>query len=181
MDYKYLVLFPIRGAQGAHLVQVMDRMAELTGLPAPHTQLPPHVTFHKPIAGINEETVLNLVQSVALQTKQTRLTYEAHPFFFGKQYVVVRINPTIELASFWSEVSNLITKVPEYEHGPFDRDNTLHITLARKTSSVFDKVWGELSAMVLTPEEVTFDSVDLYRKPLTGGAWEQVQSLPIPT
>jgi 2'-5' RNA ligase len=181
MDYKHLVLFPIKGEPGEKLIQVMDRMAELTGLPAPHEQLPPHVTFHKPIAGIEEQTVLNLVQSIALQTRQTRVTYEAHPFFLGKHYVVVRINPTIELASFWGEVSNLLSREPEYEHGPYDRDNTLHITLARKTTNVFDRIWGELNTWVLTPDEIVFDAVALYRKPLTGGPWEQVTSVPIPT
>lgn len=185
---KYLILFPIRGWHADRLVELMDWVATHTKLPPPHVNLPPHVTFHKPIQGMTGDEVANLVASMTLQVKRTRIKHGEHLFAFGKHYIVIPIHATNALANLWAGITRLLSSVPTYEHDPYAHDNTLHITIAAKTTDVFDKIWLDVrdthipspDALAEQGQEILLESVELWKKPVKGGKWEFLREFPIP-
>lgn len=179
MQSKYLILFPVPEPESSRLISLMDKVASHTRLPAPHTKLPPHVTFHPPVVGIDERVILDLTRSVALQSRQTRMTV-SHIDRFGKHFMVLPVHATLSLASFWVGLTQILAQRPEYQHGEFDHDNTLHITIAEKTSDMFDIAWPLVKNLFDEEMNIPVCSVALYRKPIEGGGWEKLEELAIP-
>ncbi|MDO8231635.1 MAG: hypothetical protein Q7T37_00285 [bacterium] len=179
-QYKYVVLFPIPEPDSGHIRTIMDDIASITGIKPPHHKLPPHVTFHKPLTGIKEDLLENLVMSMVLQMKPTRLVL--HDLFpFGKEFIVLPVQATRCAAQLWVGIDANLSRLPKYEHGKYDGDNTLHVTVAEETSLVFDRVWKTVKRKVrVTPMEVLLDKICLYRKPIEGGVWDLVRSFPFP-
>lgn len=178
MESKYLILFPAPKPYAGKLMDLMDTVALRTGLPTPHKKLPPHVTFHRPITGIAEEVILDLTKSVALRSRQTRVTV-SHLFNFGKQYIVLPVHATRSVASFWVAITEVLAMRPEYRHGEFDHDNTLHITIAEKVAPVFDRTWPTVRNMFHEEMNIPMQSVELFRK-CSGSNWEKIENFPIP-
>jgi hypothetical protein len=173
-EYKYLVLFPVPKPHKVMIERLAEKVSAHTGLPSPYRgELGPHMTFHRPIEGIEEDVVLTLAKSVSLQCKPTRVTVDrlAH---FGKHYIVLPVQTTLANAYFWVRLTAIFAEQPEYEHGPFDFDNTLHISIASKTSEIFDKAWPMVRAISVSEMNIPMDKVALCRKPLSGGDWEKI-------
>ncbi|MEK7646995.1 MAG: hypothetical protein AAB378_01300 [Patescibacteria group bacterium] len=170
---KYIVIFPVPEPVLSELNGFMDKIAEHTHILPPYKKMIPHVTFHRPIVGISEFKLKNLVESMALQMRQTRMTTCGF-FPFGKQYIVLPIQATRGLATLWVGVNDLLARLPEYEHGEYDWDNTLHITVAEKTSVVFDEVWPKIKLIDIPTFTISVDRVDVWGKPLVGGFWKKI-------
>jgi 2'-5' RNA ligase len=179
MNYKYLILFPIPEPFNATLCALQDRISEYTTLQPPYRKLPPHITFHRPIDEIAEVIIKDLTRSMVLQLRQTRVTV-SHLFPFGKEFIVLPIHSTARLATFWVGIINLLKGLPEYKHGPFEHDNTLHITLADQTSSVFNQTWNNISQIPIETMHIPVQKIELHRKPITGGFWERIEEFDIP-
>ena len=179
--YKYLVLFPIPEPESSDLCALMNDVAEYTKLPPPYKNIPPHVTFHRPISKINPETLVNLVRSASLQSNKTRITVSSF-LPFEKQYIVLPVHETLSFNSLWVELYKLLSCLPQYEHGEFDPDNTLHITVARKVSNVFYNVWPKVRLIPVPILTISVTHIELYRKQLNkeGAVWERIESFPIP-
>ncbi len=179
--YKYLILFPIPEPESSDLRALMDEVAECTKLQPPYKNIPPHITFHRPISEIDLDSLLNIVRSSALQIKKTRITVSSF-FPFGKQYVVLPVHATLSLASLWVELNNLLSRLPQYVHGEFDMDNTLHITVARKISGIFHNVWPQIRQIPIPDFTIPLTHLELYRKGIGSEhvVWEKVGSFPIP-
>ncbi len=176
---KYLISFPIPDPFCGQLCLEMEKVASITGIPPPFWQLEPHMTFHRPLLGIDEGLVKNLVTSATLQMRQTRITLSGL-FPFGEHFIVRPVQATRSVAALWVEINNLLSRLPEYEHGEYDGDNTLHVTIAQKTSAVFDRSWPEIRKIEVKPMTIPLRSIALYRKPAAGGRWESIASFPIP-
>lgn len=179
MAYKYMVLFPIRGTDGERILSLMDQVAELTGIVPPHYKLLPHVTFHRPIEGIDEQVLINLVRGMTLVVRQTRVRYNSLDAF-GKHFVVLPVHGTRLLNTLWVGINSLLSKLPEYQHGPFDDDNTLHITVGAGLSDIFDDAWPRIRQIDIEGHTIPLDLVELHRKPVEGGRWELVEAFQIP-
>lgn len=176
---KHLILFPIPDSDGK-LRLAMDGVASITGMNPPYHKLPPHMTFHRPLTKINEEVLRNIVRSVTLQMKQTRITLGGlHAF--GKQYIVLTVYATRNAAALWVGINDLLSRLPEYEHGKYDGDNMLHVTVAAKTSAVFDRSWPLIQERIkVEPMVIPLTMIALCRKPVDGGRWELVEKFRIP-
>ena len=179
MKYKYLIVFPIPEPFNAEICLLMDKVSKYTKIPPPYKKLGPHITFHRPIEEVDEETIKNLTKSMVLQIKQTRVSVSSF-FPFGKQYVVLLAHATIRLATLWAGITKLVSCLPQYVHGEFDYDNTLHITIAEKTSGVFDSVWPKIKTLSIEPMTIPVERIVLYKKPTDGGVWEKVEEYTIP-
>lgn len=179
MKYKYLVSFVIPEPFNTELCVLMDQVSRHTKLPSPYKKLSPHVTFHRPIEEIDEAVIKNLVQSMTLQMHRTRITV-SHLFPFGKQYIVLPVHATRRLAKLWVGINDLLSQLPEYEHGEFDHDNTLHITIAENTSRVFDDVWEDIRAISIKPMTISVEKIAVMRKSVTDGSWEELVRYDIP-
>lgn len=179
--YKYLILFPIPEPHSSDLRAFMDEIAELTKLPPPYKEIPPHITFHRPVREIDPEILRYLIRSSSLQIRKTRITVSGL-FPFGKQYLVLPVHATLGLASFWVELNNLLSRLPRYVHGEFDTDNTLHITVARKVSDVFHNIWPKVCHIPVPRITAPVTHIELHRKELGGqyGVWEKIDSFMIP-
>lgn len=179
--YKYLILFPIPEPHRGDLCALMDEIAECTKLLPPYKNIPPHITFHRPISEIDLDSLVNIVRSSSLQIKKTRITVSGF-FPFGKQYIVLPVHATLSLASLWVEMNNLLSRLPQYVHGEFDMDNTLHITVARKISEIFHNVWPQIRQIPIPDFTIPLTHIELYRKGTDGEhkMWEKVESFPIP-
>jgi len=179
MNYKYLILFPIPEPFNTELCVLMDEISTYTALPSPYKKLPPHVTFHRPLEGIDENLIKNLAQSMVLQIRQTRMTV-SHLFPFGKQFIVLPVHATRRLATLWVGINTLLSSLPEYEHGEFDHDNTLHITIAEKTTVIFDSIWKKIEQITINSMTIPVEKIEIYRKPVLDGVWERILELTIP-
>ncbi len=179
MNYKYLILFPIPEPFNTKLRLLMDSISERTAVPPPYKKLPPHITFHRPIEGVEESTIKNLVESMTLQIHQTRITVN-ELFPFGKEFVVLPVHATRRLATLWVGINNLLSMLPEYEHGEFDHDNTLHITVAEKTSAIFDTVWKDIKQIAMEPMTIPVEAIEIHRKLIPIGSWEKIAEYTIP-
>jgi len=177
--YKHLVLFPVPNPFCGQICKIEDRIAHETGINPPYVKLPPHMTFHRPIAGLNERTLVNLIASATLQVRQTRITVSSL-FPFGKHYIVMPEQSTRTVAALWNALNDLVSRLPEYEHGEYDGDNALHITVAEKTTPVFDRVWPTVRKIEIEPMTIPLREIALCRKPIEGGRWVKVASFPIP-
>lgn len=177
-SYKYVVIFPAPESAMLELHLLMDKIAEHTHISPPYKKMISHVTLHRPITGISEFKLKNLVESMALQMRQTRMTTCGF-FPFGKQYIVLPIQTTRGLAALWVGLNDLLARLPEYEHGEYDWDNTLHITVAEKTSAIFDEAWPKIKLIDIPTFTMLVDRVDLWRKPFAGGFWEKIASFSI--
>ncbi len=177
--YKYLVLFPIPDPFGGQLCKLQDEVAALTHISPPYFNLEPHVTFHRPLSGIGENVLKNLIRSATLQMRQTRITLHAL-YSFGKHYIVLPVQATRDVAALWVEINHLLARLPEYEHGQYDGDNTLHISIAAKTILVFDQTWPAIRKIQVEPMTIPLRTIALYRKLVEGGPWETVETFSIP-
>lgn len=171
---KYLILFPIPDPYKTRICQTMDEIALHTKIVPPYEKLLPHITFHRPITGIDERVIQNLVLSMSLQAKKTRITVSSM-YAFGRHYMVLPVHATHAIANLWVGIHKLLSSLPAYEHSEFDHDNTLHITLAEKTSNIFDEVWPKVRAIPFTEMTIPVEHIELYRK-FEGGIWEKVTS-----
>jgi len=179
--YKYIIIFPVDEEPFyGEMREIMDRVATISKLPPPYLKIIPHITFHRPIVGVDEEVIKNIVMGVTLHIRQTRITVN-HLYHFGKQYIVLPVQTTRIIANFWVSVNHLLSELSEYEHGEYDQDNTLHITVAEKTSAIFDEIWPLVKNYV--DEEITIPvtKIEIHRKLLEGGSsWEKIAEYQIP-
>ena len=157
----------------------MDEISKKTGLPVLYQKMCPHVTFHRPIVGINESTIKNITEGTILtHLRQTRISI-SNIHHFGKQYIVLPVHATKTLADFWVNLNSLLSQIPEYEHGAFDNDNTLHITVAEKTYDVFDTVWKDIRMISFEEMEIPLKKIGIYKKPINNGIWQMVEEYEI--
>mgnify|MGYP000140195946 CR=1 FL=1 len=56
---KYIILFPITGGSGKSINEVMDKISAITHTEQPYKKMLPHITFHRPIKGVDEEKLVN--------------------------------------------------------------------------------------------------------------------------
>jgi 2'-5' RNA ligase len=172
MTEKYIIAYTIPHKHQGAIHELMDTIAIHTKLPSPYLSMPAHITFHRPIVGISEEKICKLVQSMVLQMKKTTVTLSGI-YSFGKHYMVLTVHATYQLATFWVGMKTLLSILPEYEHGEFDMENTLHITLAKKTSQVFDTAWPEVQKIVFDPIDVDIEHIDIYQK-INDERWDRI-------
>ncbi|MEI6022804.1 MAG: 2'-5' RNA ligase family protein [bacterium] len=152
----------------------MDKISIYTNIDPPYKKLCPHITFHRPIVGIDEQVIKNLVHSMSLQSKKTRITVSGI-YAFGTHYIVLPVHTTNAIAKLWTGIHKLLASVPEYEHGVFDHDNTLHITLAEKTSEVFTEIWPKVKNIYFTEITIPVENIELYKKE-PNGIWQKVST-----
>lgn len=178
--YKYILIFPIdEDPYLGTIRELMDKISIKTGLPPLYKKMCPHVTFHRPLVGINESVIRNITEGTILtHLRQTRISI-SNIHHFGKQYIVLPVHATKTLADFWVNLNSLLSQIPEYEHGAFDSDNTLHITVAEKTHNVFDFVWGEIRVFPFEEMDIPLKKIRICRKPVDGGVWDTVKEYQI--
>ncbi len=172
MKYKYLILFPIPKPYLKQIMDLMDIVALYTGTEPPYKNLIPHITFHRPIEGIEPEEIEDIVQSIVLQGKQTRIRINSIDSF-GKEFIVIPAHGTVTVSELWIGILQTLRQHPQYFHGAFDNDNTLHITLAEKTSAVFDAIWSKICFLLTRGINIPLKKIAIYRKPIEQqGRWE---------
>jgi hypothetical protein len=180
MKYKYIILFPIPDPYKKKIIAQMNRIELMTGVPAPHKKLVPHMSFHRPLEGISEERILALTESMVKQIRQTRIV-TTNLFSFGKEYIVLPVQGTRGVAALWVGIGDLLSKLPDYKHGPYDADNTLHITIADHMTPHFDRIWPELHKKPMSSMEIPVQTVDVWKKGLEEGQkWQLVQQFELP-
>ncbi|MCX6787619.1 MAG: 2'-5' RNA ligase family protein [Candidatus Kaiserbacteria bacterium] len=176
----YLILFLIPNPFCIRLCRLMDGITSITGLTPPYRNLPPHVTFHRPLTGIVDETVLKeLLRDTVARMRQTRITLHGLSTF-EKQFVILPVQATRGAATLWVEIAKVLSQLPEYKPGEYDNDNTLHVTVAEKTSRIFDQVWPKIRNIETEIMHIPLQRIALYRKPFEGGVWKQIATFPIP-
>ncbi len=180
MKYKYLILFPIPNPYKDKIIALMDHIESLTGIPAPHKKIIPHMTFHSPIKELSAERILSLTESMVLQISQTRIVTN-NLFAFGKQYIVLPAHATRGVASLWVGINDLLTRLPHYEHGPYDYENTLHITIANHMFADFDWLWPKLQNEPTEVMEIPVQIVEVWKKGLEEGQqWQKIKDYELP-
>ena len=177
--FKYLVALPVPAPFDDDIVSLMVRVAAVTELNPP-CKLPPHVSFLKPLINIEERVLGNLVWSAVLSMRETRMTVSSF-FNFGTHYFVLPVQVPLRAAALWIWMSKRIVLLPEYKYGPYDWDNTPHITVATNTTPVFEQSWPIVRRMEFEPITFPVTEVALYRKPVDGGNWELVKTFSIPS
>jgi hypothetical protein len=116
---------------------------------------------------------------MVLQIRQTRITV-SHLHHFGKEYIVMPVHATRSIATLWVGINQLLSSLPEYVHGKFDDDNTLHITVAEDFSDVFDEVWSKIKTIPIDEMNIPVQKLEIHRKLISGGTWEKCAEYDIP-
>ena len=174
---KFIIIFPILGTVGDSIKNKMDIVASTIGFDTEplYKKMLPHISLHRPIDTISLEKLKNSVTSIALRLHKTRIRIGGIDHF-GSEYVVLPVQATKTAASLWSGIHELVSQFPEYEHGPFDHDNTLHITIAEGFSKYFDSYWSSIKKFCsIEPIDVTIDTIAIYGKSKTG--WAEVYNV----
>jgi len=172
---KHLVVIPIVVPSCCEIIKLMDRVADVTGINPPHYELAPHMTFHRPIRGADEEVLRQGLVRITKLLRQTRATFHGlYPF--GKEHIVLPAQATFRAATLWVGINDLLSSLPGYEESEYDGDNILHVTIATGTTPVFDRAWPEIQGIRFDPITVPIKTIDLYRKSIVRGGWEGVES-----
>lgn len=175
--YKYIASIPITGEPCERVINYMDQIATYTKVPPPHIKMAPHVTLHRPIAGISKTDLAKLVDGLSqLVFKKARIRYSGMDCF-GTNFIVLPIHASRTVAEIWTDMNEQLRRFAEYEHGPFDHDNTLHVSLAGGIHQVFARSWPSIEKMKMSiePRDINVEYLELHRKPLEGGSWEQIE------
>lgn len=178
IQYKHIVIFALTGELLDRIKNYMDWIATYTKVAPPHLKLVPHVTFHRPIAGIDEQRLVKTVSGMTDLMYQTRMRYSGLDCF-GKNFIVLPIHATQPAAALWASITTLVSTFPGYAHGPYDHDNTLHVSLAGGICKTFDAAWPHIKKIEVEPRDILVDSLEIHRKPIEGGSWELLQAFPL--
>lgn len=175
---KFIIIFPLPDHYDHKIRSHMDMLAQETHEHPLYLKMIPHISLHRPLVNISFEKVKNLTESIALKLHKGRIRIGGVDHF-GKEYIVVPVHATRTIASLWSTVHETFSQLPEYEHGPFDHDNTLHITLAENFSHFYDQYWEKIKASCgVDAEDVEIDRIAVYGKSDEG--WEKVYEKHLP-
>ncbi|MHB8913542.1 MAG: hypothetical protein ACYC4I_00835 [Minisyncoccota bacterium] len=159
----------------------MDDAAKVTGTIQPYLRLPPHVSVRGPLSGINEQALVRVISAEVAQARQTRMTIAGSLFPFGEHYVVYPVQTTLSTASLWSGILSRVSRLSGYKASEHEGDNTLHVTIAARTSQVFDAAWPILEKVYIRPMTIPLKYVVLYRKLEVGSQnWKRITTFSIP-
>lgn len=172
MEYKYLIAAPVPEPSLTYLRALMDTVAQYTELDVPYKTLVPHLTFHAPLLLDDMRYVSHFVECVVSKMSQPHIETTNRLAHFGKQYIVLPVIPNKEIARFWIGLSNFLAGYPGYVPPPFHDNDTLHITISKKTDKVFDMMWPSLMHRTIDPLSIFIDRIVIYKKPSEGGEWE---------
>ncbi len=178
--YEYLVLFPIPEPYKSEIEELMRKVEEYTLLPAPSKKLCPHVTFYRNFEYVKVTHVIHRVQKAVLQSRKTRVTVD-HISSFNRQYIVLPVHTTLSNAFLWTGINELLgmnPASPKYMETYYD--NTLHITIAEKTSKVFDRAWPLIKQLEVKRMDIPLEKIALYKRSDEGGEWKMIAEFPLP-
>lgn len=178
---KYIIAFLLPHEYDQRIRVLMEEIARISDTEPLYNHMVPHITLHRPIAGISYEKILNLAKSVVLRLRASRIRISGVDCF-GEKYIVLPVQLTQTTAAMWVGVHDLLSQVPEYGHGDFDHDNTLHITLAKDLKSKFSETWENIILQKQFTEsfDIPITHIGIYGKNQTTGDWELVESLELP-
>ena len=182
---EHLIAFPILDPHRESLRRLMDDAAEVTGLSPPYLRLPPHVSARRPFSGVDEQALVRAISLEVARAHQTRMTLAGSLFSFGTHYIVCPVQTTLWAASLWAGILTRVAGLHGYTDGDneYEGDNTLHVTVAAKTSRVFDTVWPVLKSVYVRPMTIPLRQVVLYRKLGSGSQkqnWKKAATFAIP-
>lgn len=176
--YKYLIALIVPEPFTTQLRQLMDKIESVTHIESPYKRLPPHITLHRPITGVDEQELKDMIRRVVSRMLPTHVELSG-PSPFGKRFVVLPVQPTLSLAWLWVELHAQMSRLPNHKPLGIDHKNTLHVTVAEKTSQVFNRIWPEIKKLQVKPiSKVPVETVYLYRKRVEEQIWEEVSVFP---
>jgi 2'-5' RNA ligase len=178
---KYMILFPIEGQPGKAICTMMDNISVFTEKPQPYLKLITHMTFHRPIKGVDEKKLIDIAISAAKRLKKTRITVSGL-YHFGKKYIVLPVHATLVVAMVWSDLFKEVSQFKQYEHSDYDHDNTLHITIGEDLVDVFDTAWPKIQRnCIIDAMDIIVDKIEIWSKSdRKGSKWRRVKSIPLP-
>jgi 2'-5' RNA ligase len=175
---KYIIVFLLPDWYQEQAKKSADIIAQETDTRPIYEKMIFHISIHRPITGISLEKAKNLVCSVALRTHKSRLRIGGLDYF-GEKYIVVPVIATKTAAGIWVGVHDELSKVSEYEHGEFDHDNTLHVTLFEAVNDNFQQ--AKITAHKFCSSDfadIVINEIGLLGKTETG--WEMIEEIPLP-
>ncbi len=176
---KYLILFLIPDPFCTQICHIMDEVTSATGIPPLYRSLPPHLTILRSVLDIDADILKDRVKRVVPRMRQTTIRLDGLSHF-GKQFIVLPVLSTRSVASLYVDVDNLLSRIPEYEPGEYNDANSFHVTVADRTSHVFDTAWPNIRKIEVDPMTFSLQEIALYQKPMVGGVWTQICTFAIP-
>ncbi len=170
---RYIFALNVPEPASGKIRALMDRVAKITGLEAPYRTRPPYITLFPPVEA-EEEDIQRIAKHLARNLPPMSFTTdEIHPF--GKKYLSLQPKVPLALAEQWISACKIIREVPGYVRGRYEGENTLHITLARHTSSIFDKAYPRIKRLRVEPIEFIATLLVVYKEDQDGN-WKCVGS-----
>lgn len=174
---KHLIVFPVPPPYGHRLKHLMDEVAKVTGIYPPHWRLPPHITICKPQSGLDERALKSILYNETRLATQAQVTITGL-FPFKKHYVVCNVHTTQTIAQLWAGITSRVSLLSGYKRDEHEGKNTLHITIAERTSRVFDRAWPTLCKMHVKPMTVPLEQVILYKQRESRWEIQEIFNLP---
>lgn len=146
-----------------HSVQALTERVVAITRTLPSNGLPPHLTFQRVATGIPPAAFMPRLERAVAATHRCSVTFEGLDHF-GPHYIVLRVRPTQQLGAMWGRIGEALSCLPNFQAEPFASENTLHVTLAAKTTRVFARAWPRVRRMRVAPIAFTLTRLDMYRR-----------------
>lgn len=172
--YKYIILAPIPKPDRSKIVELIDKIAEFTKIQQ-HMQLKPHITLHRPLA-LSEDKIIEAVEGFLSTTNKITVVLGGLSSF-GSNYIILPVHTTLELASLWVNLYQRLYSYPEYVTEVFDKENSLHVTLASKVSRVSIETLVKISEIKISSFVIQIEAIEILRKDITreNSRWEKIR------
>lgn len=157
----------------------MHAVERHTGIQPPCVLMAPHITLQRPFNHVTPETATRHLETVAGKAK-AGIVRTCGIWNFGKQFIVLPLRPTRPIASLWVHIGATIESLRGFKPDEYADLDTLHITLAQDTSSIFHLAWPHLKDMRPKEMEIPISCIELWRKGTARskkkGKWLQASS-----
>ncbi|MBP6942685.1 MAG: hypothetical protein KBB55_01425 [Candidatus Buchananbacteria bacterium] len=159
--------------------QLMDQAARICLCEPLYHKMPPHITLHPLVVGIEGDEVESIVASVLPSSRITlvpgRLT------MFGEKLLVATIAAQpLTLSRLWVALHESL-RAAGHQAGEFEDDNTLHITLIDNLHRVVPGRRNRLlQELTLEPTSFTLTAIVIYQKTASDQPWREFKKFELP-
>lgn len=179
MGTKYCIVALVTPSMKQVIHQLMDQVVRIChGEPLYH-KMPPHITLHPPVMGIEADAVIAIVTR-ALPPSRIELT-TARLTMLGEKLLVATIAAQpLKLSRLWATLHDSM-RAAGHQAGEFEDDNTLHLTITDKLHHVVPGRRNRLlRELKLEPTTFSLTAIVIYQKDADNEPWRELERFELP-
>lgn len=175
---KYLACFSIPHPHAGDIRRLMHRVAGMTHTKPLCEKLDPHITIYRPLIGVDECAVMNIIEQEVQRARSTMITTDRLSHF-ETEHIVLPVRAALGVTMLWVDISRRLSKLAGGDPDQYTFDNTLHVSVASKTTPRFKQAWPQVKKIEVEPMHIKLEEIVLYWK-VHGMRWEPLRAFPFP-